>query len=120
MEDKIRYEVELALIRIGVSSRLIGYDYLVTAITKAVIDRSLVRAITKGIYGEIAAENGITISRVERGIRNLIEVVYEKCDVDELEKYVGQADAQKGKLTNGAFIANFARTIYYKVRRDEE
>lgn len=120
MEDKIRYEIESALIRIGIPSRLIGYDYLVTAISKVIIDRGMVRAITRGIYGEIAAENGISVSRVERAIRRLIEVMYERCDIDELEKYVGRSDARTGKLTNGVFIANFARTIYYKVGRDEE
>jgi two-component system response regulator (stage 0 sporulation protein A) len=108
---RIRYEIESAFIRIGVPSSLIGYEYAITATTMVVLDKKAINSITKGIYGDVAAEYDTTPSRVERAIRHLIEVAYDRGNVDEIEKIVGYACSKTGKLTNGEFISNLARHI---------
>lgn len=113
--NKIRYEIEAAFIQIGIPNSLIGYMYTVDAISMVVLDRNAINSITLGIYGDLAARHNTSRSRVERAIRHLIETAYERGDTEKLEEYVGYPNAKSGKLANGEFIANFARTIWYKI-----
>ena len=115
MSLEIQYEIETALIAIGVPSSLIGFQYVVDAIGMVVKDRNAIHSITDGIYGDIAVKYNTTITCVERRIRHLIEVAYQRGNVKKLEEYVGYPNTKSGKLANGEFISNFARTVWYKV-----
>ena len=112
--ERIRYEIESAFAKIGIPCSLIGYDYVIEAITRVVLDRKQIHSITEGLYGGIAREFNTTPCRVERGIRHLVESAYLRGNVDELERCIGYANGHTGKHTNGEFIANFARYIRYK------
>ena len=114
-DTDIRYEIETTLIRIGVPSSLIGFRYVVDAITMVVMDRNVINFITNGIYGDIAAKYNTSNKCVERRIRHMIDMAYERANMEKLETYVGYPNARTGKLTNGEFISNFARTVWYKV-----
>ena len=91
---------------IGVPAHIKGYKYLRSAIIRSVHDRSLLDAITKCLYPNIAKEFGTTSSRVERAIRHAIEVAWSRGDLEVLHRYFGYTvDVGKGKPTNSEFIA---------------
>ena len=92
------------LLDMGITPNLSGYRFLSTAISMVIDNPDLITAqITKTLYPDIAKLHKSTSLRVERAIRHAIEVAYLKGQPREV---LGVAcDANKGKLTNGVFIA---------------
>ena len=72
---------------------------------------------TFGLYPQIAAKFDTTASRVERGIRYLIEVTWTRADMDILCGYFGNTvSPDRGKPTNGEFIAQIANVVRQRMR----
>lgn len=104
------------LFLLGVPAHLNGYDYLVSAITRVVYDRSCLRAVTKRLYPEVGAEFSRPPQIVERSIRNAIEIAFNRGDPDVLNAYFGMTiSADRGKPTNSEFIALVAQRIALKL-----
>ena len=58
-----------------------------------------------------------TASRVERAIRHLIEVTWSRGDLEVLNRYFGNTlSPEKGKPTNGEFIARMANVVKQRMR----
>lgn len=94
---------------IGMPAHIRGYWYALEAVKLAAQDFSLIHAITKGVYPDVAEKFGTTASRVERDIRLAIEAAWDRGDVDTLHSYFGYTvSAAKGRPTNGEFIAMVA------------
>ena len=94
---------------IGVPAHIKGYQYLREAIIMVVYDIELLSGITKELYPNIAEKFNTTPSRVERAIRHAIEVAWSRGRVDTINKFFGYTvHEQKGKPTNGEFIAMVA------------
>lgn len=72
-----RYVSEFML-ELGVPAHLRGYYYLREAIVLTALDMELVGSVTKLLYPGIAKNNHTNIQRVERAIRNAIEVSWER------------------------------------------
>lgn len=69
-------------------------------------------SITKEIYPAVAKQFGTTPSRVERAMRHAIESAWERGDYHTIESvFGGSVSADKGKPTNGDFIARMA--VYF-------
>ena len=68
------YLVRRILLEMGTPDHLVGHPYVVEAVLMAVENRYYINNITFGLYPQIAAKFDTTASRVERGIRHLIEV----------------------------------------------
>ena len=78
--------------------------------------RCYINTITFGLYPQIAAKFDTTASRVERGIRHLIEVTW-RADMDILCGYFGNTvSPDRGKPTNGEFIARIANVVRQRMR----
>ena len=104
---------------LGVPPSLLGYMYLKYAIEITIQDFSLVRAITKRLYPEIAKEFQTTCSRAERVIRHAIEVSWERGNIDTMHKLFGYTvSADKGKPTNSEFIATIAE--HFRIAEKKE
>lgn len=102
---------------LGCPDRLIGYDYAVYAIGLAVEDQKIMRRITSMLYPAIAQKFDTTANRVERAIRNLIDVAWSRGDQDTLEEYFGNTvDPNKGKPTNGEFLARMANIVRQRMK----
>lgn len=72
---------------------------------------------TFGLYPQIAAKFDTTASRVERGIRHLIEVTWTRADMDILCGYFGNTvSPDRGKPANGEFIARIANVVRQRMR----
>ena len=111
------YLVQELLLDLGAPDHLVGHPYTVQAILLVVQDRSYIDNITFGLYPQLAVIFDTTASRVERAIRHLIEVTWSRGDWDTLNRYFGNTvSAEKGKPTNGEFIARLANVVKQRLR----
>jgi len=95
--------------QINMSPAIHGYQYLRKAVNLVSVDISLLRGITNKLYPMLAEAFASTPSRVERSIRHAIETTVNKGNMDALHHLFGNTmDPQKGKPTNGEFIAMLA------------
>ena len=107
--DSDELTVTEILHQIGVPAHIKGYQFLRDAILLTMDEPDYINAVTKRLYPEIAKKNGTTASRVERAIRHVIEVAWDRGDVDTLNSYFGYTIHNlRGKPTNSEFIAMIA------------
>lgn len=97
---------------IGVPAHIKGYRFLRDAILMVIADPSLINAVTKVLYPDIATKNDTTSSRVERAIRHAIEVAWDRGDIEILNFYFGSTvHSLRGKPTNSEFVAMLADRV---------
>lgn len=105
-------QIRQILLELGAPDHLLGHPYVVEGILLVAQDRTYINNITFGLYPQLAARFDTTASRVERAIRHLIEVTWTRGDMDIIAKYFGNTvSMDKGKPTNGEFIARLANVI---------
>ena len=105
------------LLEMGVPDHLVGHAYLVRAVVLLVEDSMYIRNITFGLYPQVAAQLDTTAGRVERAIRNLIEVTWARGNEEVLNCYFGNiVTSEKAKPTNSEFIARLANLVKAKMR----
>ncbi len=81
-------------------------------------DMEAVSSVTKLLYPEIARIYKTTPQKVERAIRNAIEVSWTRGNCETMEELFGYShDSGKGRPTNSEYIARIADKIRldYKV-----
>ena len=97
---------------IGVPAHIKGYQYLRDSIIMPVNNMDILNSITKQLYPSIAQKFDTTPSRVERAIRQTIEVAWGRGNMDTIDALFGYTiHAGKGKPTNSEFIALIADKI---------
>lgn len=115
-EEKSRVETERDIaefmLELGIPAHLRGYYYLREAILLSVSDMELVSSVTKLLYPVIARQYRTTQQRVERAIRNAIEVSWERGNQEVFEALFGFS-GRKGltRPTNSEYIARIADKI---------
>lgn len=119
---KSTYNVESRIVEVlkdlGVPTHLRGYDYLRSAITMCVKDKTIQGSITGRLYPELAKRYDATPSRVERAIRHAIEVAWDRCDLDVLKQFFGNTiSPTKFKTTNSEFISCVANRLRMEVQQ---
>ena len=111
------YLIRELLLELGAPDHLVGHPYTVQAILLVVQDRTYIDSITFGLYPQLAVIFDTTASRVERAIRHLIEVTWSRGDWETLVRYFGNTvSAEKGKPTNGEFIARMSNVVKQRLR----
>lgn len=104
--DRQNIALRKTLDQIGVKHSIKGYGYIISAVEKSLENRSKLINVIKGLYTEIAEENGDTVWRVERSIRHAIEVTWTNGNKNAINKiFVYTFSVEKGKPTNSEFIA---------------
>ena len=73
-------------------------------------DHSLTSQVTEKLYPLIAERFETTPIRVERAIRNAIEITWERGDITQVNQLF-RMGRERGKPTNSAFIAGMADII---------
>ncbi len=112
------YLVRELLLELGAPDHLIGHPYAVKAVLMIVEDRSYIDRLTFALYPQLAAIFETTPSRVERGIRHLVENTWLRGDLDVLARYFGNTvSADRGKPTNGEFLARMANIVKMEMKR---
>jgi two-component system response regulator (stage 0 sporulation protein A) len=97
------------MVNMGVPAHLKGYHYLKAAVMLVSEDMRAVGSVTKLLYPEIAKRYNTTDGKVERAIRNAIEVSWMRGNQGMLKELFGYS-YESGKLrpTNSEYIARIA------------
>ncbi|HZK85128.1 MAG TPA: sporulation transcription factor Spo0A [Desulfosporosinus sp.] len=102
-------EVTDVMHQIGIPAHVKGYQYIREAILMVVADVSLLGAVTKELYPDVAKKYDTVSSRVERGIRHAIELAWERGHTATLKQIFGYSiNTDRQKPTNSEFIALLA------------
>ena len=111
-----RYITDIML-DIGVPAHLRGYHYLRDAILLSGRDMEVVSSVTKLLYPTVAKRFKTTNQKVERAIRNAIEVSWERGNTETFERMFGYS-AQEGRTrpTNSEYIARIADMIRLDIK----
>ncbi len=115
--DDIELETYITeiMLDIGVPAHLKGYYYLRDAIMMTGRDMDVVSSVTKLMYPVIARRFKTTDQKVERAIRNAIEVSWQRGNSNTFAKLFGYSLQEgKNRPTNSEYIARIAD----KVRMD--
>lgn len=108
-KQNLKVNVTKILHELGMPSHIKGYEYIREGIMMVYNDSSVIGAITKELYPEIASKFDSTVSRVERAIRHAIEVAWNRGNWDLMEDIFGYSvDIDKSKPTNSEFIVTVA------------
>lgn len=100
------------MLEIEVPAHLKGYHYLRDAIILSGKDMEVVSSVTKLLYPTIAKHFKTTDQKVERAIRNAIEVSWSRGNVETFEKIFGYSVASgRTRPTNSEYIARIADNI---------
>ena len=111
-----RYITEIML-DIGVPAHLRGYHYLRDAILVSGKDMEVVSSVTKLLYPTIAKRFKTTDQKVERAIRNAIEVSWSRGNTETFEKMFGySASSGRTRPTNSEYIARIADKVRLDIK----
>lgn len=105
----LRSNITTLLHSLGVPNHIKGFEYIREGIGLMYSNPTLLGAITKELYPEIAYKYNTTSSRVERAIRHAIEISWNRGDYDKMEEIFGHSvDFDRARPTNSEFIATLA------------
>ena len=109
-------EVTTMMHQIGIPAHVKGYQYIRDAILMVVEDVSLLGAVTKELYPDIAKKHDTAPSRVERGIRHAIELAWSRGHTDTLKQIFGYSmNIERQRPTNSEFIALLADKLRVRI-----
>lgn len=111
-----RYITEIML-DVGVPAHLRGYHYLRDAILLSGRDMEVVSSVTKLLYPTIARHFRTTDQKVERAIRNAIEVSWNRGNVETFERMFGYSVLSgRARPTNSEYIARIADKVRLDIK----
>lgn len=119
MIEDVRLEeyITKIIIDMGVPAHLKGYYYLRYAVFLSFRDMEKVGSVTKLLYPVIAKHFKTSEQKVERAIRNAIEVSWEKGNSTVFEELFGYSFAAgKRRPTNSEYIARVADQIRLNIK----
>lgn len=82
-------DAEQLLRGLSVTGKLVGFRYAVYMVEQVTDDPDGIYLITKRLYPETAHRFGVTVSSVERALRNVVHAVWERTDHGLLEYIAG-------------------------------
>lgn len=101
---------------IGIPHSINGYDYLYFGINSAIENPGLVEYITKGLYPHIAKNFHVSSAKVEKSIRDAINMAWERGDSALFNEYFGNTvRSRSGKPSNSQFIKSVMRKIELEI-----
>ena len=121
LQENILSEQELEkiisgfMLELGIPAHLRGYQYLRSAVEMCVGDMELVGSVTKLLYPDLARLYKTTDQKIERAIRNAIEVSWERGNSALFEQLFGYCNSNEySRPTNSEYIAAVADHIRLK------
>jgi two-component system response regulator (stage 0 sporulation protein A) len=107
MTRNLNIEVTRVLQQIGIPPHVKGYPYLRDSIIFVFEEANLIGAVTKELYPLVAKKHDTTASRVERAIRNAIQIAWDRGNTEMLRSLFA-CTMNSGRPTNSEFIALIA------------
>ena len=118
--DDIKVYVTAMMLEMGMPAHLRGYHYLREAILLSRENMELVGSVTKLLYPEIAKKFQSTNVKVERAIRSIIEIGWERGNEKLFEEIFGYSRIHgKARPTNSEFILGVADWLLWKLLDEE-
>ena len=116
-EVELEIYVTKIMLDMGVPAHLKGYHYLRTAIIMSIKDMETVSSVTKLLYPEVAKKFRTTDQKVERAIRNAIEISWNRGNKESIQLLFGYS-SESGQMrpTNSEYIARIADKIRLDIR----
>ncbi|MEF9987816.1 MAG: sporulation initiation factor Spo0A C-terminal domain-containing protein [Christensenella sp.] len=104
--------ISVVLKRLGIPVNIKGYKFLKEALQMVCADPMKMRPLNLNVYEPLARKYNSTDKCVERNIRHAIETAASRGDPKAFEEYFGYSiSSEKGKPTNGEFIAALAEKL---------
>ena len=111
-EREVKKLIAMYLRELGMPTHLKGYRYVSYAIAVCIDYPEKIYAITKVLYPETGKKFGSNGSKVERAIRNAVDVCWERGGFEEINKIFGNTvSSKRGRPTNSEFIATIAEQV---------
>lgn len=105
------------MLDVGVPAHLKGYHYLRDAILLSGKDMEVVSSVTKLLYPTIAKRFRTTEQKVERAIRNAIEVSWSRGNAETFERMFGYSvRTGRNRPTNSEYIARIADKVRLDIK----
>lgn len=121
MRIRLERRVTKEMLDMGVPAHLNGFRYLREAVMMCLDDMEVVSSVTKLLYPELAKKFKTTDQKVERAIRNAIEVSWERGNEETFEELFGYTCADgRVRPTNSEYIARIADAIQLELREGQE
>ncbi len=98
--------------QIGMPENIIGYQYVRTSIIMITENPDWLHSVTARLYPKVAEIHNTTPSKVERNIRNAIEIAWNKGDRHVFEQLFNT------KPTNSKFIAKVADKLRLEMKNN--
>lgn len=115
----VLFSVVETLKELNMPSKMKGATYLKYSLSKAVMDRRTLDLVTKNLYPDLARKYNSTDKRVEKAIRNAIEISRKNCSRETKAKYFGYAAAERAfRPSNKEFMG--AITDYLSIKPKEK
>ena len=107
--------IETRLMDSGASPDYAGYHYLVKALSMGMENVSVLDKVTTILYPTVAQQCGVSPMAVERGIRTLINVMWQRSDPETIRALMGSySQLAPG---NGRFISVVSRRLQMEYKR---
>ena len=81
------------MLELGIPAHLRGYQFLRSALEMCIEDMELVGSVTKLLYPDLAKLYQTTDTKIERAIRNAIEVSWERGNTELFEELFGYSNS---------------------------
>lgn len=118
-DKKVEQMISHMMLDMGVPAHLKGYRYVRSAVLMAEEDMKVVGSVTKLLYPEIAKQYNTTDGKVERAIRNAIEISWVGGNKETFEGLFGYCvESGQGRPTNSEYIAVIADTIRIRLNTE--
>jgi two-component system response regulator (stage 0 sporulation protein A) len=119
-EDQVVHRrITEVLQHLGVPPHIKGFVYLRDAIGLVYEDETQLMRITKTLYPSIAAMHDSTPQRVERSIRNAVELTFQRGSKTTFTNFFKlPLPSSDGRITNGEFIAYIANYVRSEMQRE--
>ncbi|MDD6811898.1 MAG: sporulation initiation factor Spo0A C-terminal domain-containing protein [Lachnospiraceae bacterium] len=109
VKPEVEQRISGLMLELGIPAHLKGYQYLRAAIVMCVEDMELIGSVTKLLYPDLAKRYMTTDQKIERAIRNAIEVSWERGNGDIFERLFGYRNGtEHSRPTNSEYIASVA------------
>ena len=99
------------LLKLGIPAHVKGYVFLKEGVMMAVKRPGVMDSVTKSLYPAIACRHSTTGGRVERAIRNAIELAWVRGDLDTIHRYFEMSEGRAERPSNSEFIARMSDTV---------
>lgn len=115
VKPKTEQVISGLMLELGTPAHLKGYQYLRTAIGMCVGDMELIDSVTKLLYPDLAKRYLTTDQKIERAIRNAIEVSWERGNVVDVQAFCKSEKPERAHQsgTSGAFFGA-SGTVYLR------